>query len=186
ERVAAATARCRPVRYSDESSRGEWPTHGDGSSPCAPPPARITSSTLGEILHPQPAPWLYWVRRMVSDMGSPLKISIRCVILAPGGCRCPRGRMLGDDCGAALSSAAAREDGMGKRVALVLGSGGARGYAHIGVIDELEARGYQICCIAGCSMGAVVGGIHAAGKLAEYRAWIESLDYLDVLRLVDV
>jgi len=74
---------------------------------------------------------------------------------------------------------------MKKRVALVLGSGGARGYAHIGVIEEIERRGYDIACIAGCSMGAVVGGIYAAGKLDEYRNWIESLDYLDVLRLVD-
>lgn len=75
---------------------------------------------------------------------------------------------------------------MSKRVALVLGSGGARGYAHIGVIQELEARGYEIACVAGCSMGAVVGGIYAAGKLDEYREWTESLDYLDVLRLLDV
>ncbi|WP_028634539.1 patatin-like phospholipase family protein [Pseudomonas parafulva] len=75
---------------------------------------------------------------------------------------------------------------MSKRVALVLGSGGARGYAHIGVIEEIERRGYEIACVAGCSMGAVVGGIYAAGKLGEYRHWIESLDYLDVLRLVDV
>ena len=75
---------------------------------------------------------------------------------------------------------------MSKKVALVLGSGGARGYAHIGVIEELEARGYEIGCIAGCSMGAVVGGIYAAGKLREYREWTESLDYLDVLRLLDV
>ncbi len=75
---------------------------------------------------------------------------------------------------------------MKKRIALVLGSGGARGYAHIGVIEELERRGYNIACVAGCSMGAVIGGIYAAGKLPEYRAWIESLDYLDVLRLVDV
>ena len=75
---------------------------------------------------------------------------------------------------------------MKKRVALVLGSGGARGYAHIGVIEELERRGYDIACIAGCSMGAVVGGIYAAGKLDQYRDWIQSLDYLDVLRLVDV
>ncbi len=74
---------------------------------------------------------------------------------------------------------------MGNKVALVLGSGGARGYAHIGVIEELTARGYEISCIAGCSMGAVVGGIYAAGKLEEYREWIESLDYLDMLRLVD-
>lgn len=75
---------------------------------------------------------------------------------------------------------------MSKRIALVLGSGGARGYAHIGVIEELEARGYEIACIAGCSMGAVVGGIYAAGKLDEYRDWTQSLDYLDVLRLLDV
>ena len=75
---------------------------------------------------------------------------------------------------------------MKKRIALVLGSGGARGYAHIGVIEELESRGYDIACIAGCSMGAVVGGIYAAGKLDLYRDWIQSLDYLDVLRLVDV
>ena len=47
---------------------------------------------------------------------------------------------------------------MNKKVALVLGSGGARGYAHIGVIEALEARGYEIGCIAGCSMGAVIGG----------------------------
>ncbi|NQD54772.1 alpha/beta hydrolase [Pseudomonas sp. CM25] len=75
---------------------------------------------------------------------------------------------------------------MSKRVALVLGSGGARGYAHIGVIEEIERRGYDIACVAGCSMGAVIGGIYAAGKLEHYRNWIESLDYLDVLRLVDV
>jgi NTE family protein len=61
---------------------------------------------------------------------------------------------------------------MSKKVALVLGSGGARGYAHIGVIEELQERGYEIGCIAGCSMGAVVGGIFAAGKLREYREWI--------------
>ena len=75
---------------------------------------------------------------------------------------------------------------MRKTVALVLGSGGARGYAHIGVIEELTARGYDIACVAGCSMGAVIGGIYAAGKLDEYRQWTESLDYLDVLRLLDV
>lgn len=75
---------------------------------------------------------------------------------------------------------------MKQSVALVLGSGGARGYAHIGAIEEIERRGYDISCIAGCSMGAVVGGIYAAGKLEEYRHWIERLDYLDVLRLVDV
>lgn len=75
---------------------------------------------------------------------------------------------------------------MVKRVALVLGSGGARGYAHIGVIEELEARGYKIDCVAGCSMGAVIGGVYAAGKLPAFREWVEALDYLDVMRLLDV
>lgn len=74
----------------------------------------------------------------------------------------------------------------GKRVALVLGSGGARGYAHIGVIEELEARGYRVVAIAGCSMGALVGGIYAAGQLGAYRDWVCRLDYFDVLKLVDV
>lgn len=75
---------------------------------------------------------------------------------------------------------------MGRSVALVLGSGGARGYAHIGVIEELERRGYSIECIAGCSMGAVVGGVYAAGGLPAYREWVSGLAYLDVLRLLDV
>lgn len=74
----------------------------------------------------------------------------------------------------------------GNKVALVLGSGGARGYAHIGVIEALEARGFDIISIAGCSMGALIGGIYASGKLPEYRDWVCNLDYLDVLKLVDV
>lgn len=70
-------------------------------------------------------------------------------------------------------------------VALALGSGGAKGLAHIGVIEELEAQGYRITAIAGSSMGALVGGIHAAGKLAVYRDWVGALAKFDVLRLVD-
>lgn len=73
-----------------------------------------------------------------------------------------------------------------KRVALVLGAGGARGYAHIGVIEELEARGYEIVGISGCSMGALVGGLYAAGKLKDYREWVTGLDYFDLFRLVDL
>jgi NTE family protein len=80
----------------------------------------------------------------------------------------------------------AMQRGHNKRVALVLGSGGARGYAHIGVIEELEARGYEIVGISGCSMGALVGGLYAAGKLKEYQEWVTGLDYFDLLRLVDV
>jgi len=78
------------------------------------------------------------------------------------------------------------EQARGRRVALVLGSGGARGYAHIGVIEELAARDYEVVAISGCSMGALVGGVYAAGELEAYRDWVCRLDYFDVLRLVDV
>jgi NTE family protein len=71
------------------------------------------------------------------------------------------------------------------RVALVLGSGGARGYAHIGVIQVLEQRGYEIVAIAGTSMGALVGGLHAAGGLDAYTRWARSLTKNDVWRLLD-
>lgn len=71
------------------------------------------------------------------------------------------------------------------RVALALGSGGARGYAHIGVIEVLEERGYEIVSVAGTSMGAVVGGLHAAGKLDAYSDWVRALTQRDVLRLLD-
>jgi NTE family protein len=71
------------------------------------------------------------------------------------------------------------------RVALSLGSGGARGYAHIGVINELRERGHQIVGIAGSSMGALVGGLEAAGKLDEYAVWASSLTQGAVLRLLD-
>lgn len=73
----------------------------------------------------------------------------------------------------------------GKRVALALGSGGARGYAHIGVIEELQDRGYEIVGIAGSSMGALVGGLQAAGKLDQFAAWAKSLTQGAVLRLLD-
>ena len=59
-----------------------------------------------------------------------------------------------------------------KDVALVLSSGGARGLAHIGVVEELESQDYRITSIAGCSMGALIGGVYAAGKLPEYREWM--------------
>ncbi|MCH9668450.1 MAG: patatin-like phospholipase family protein [Actinomycetia bacterium] len=71
------------------------------------------------------------------------------------------------------------------RVALALGSGGARGYAHIGVINELHERGHEVVGIAGSSMGALVGGLEAAGKLDEYVSWASSLTQGAVLRLLD-
>lgn len=69
---------------------------------------------------------------------------------------------------------------------LVLGAGGARGYAHIGVIEELLAQGFDIRSLSGSSMGALVGGIYAAGKLDAYRDWVTPLQRLDVMRLLDV
>jgi NTE family protein len=73
----------------------------------------------------------------------------------------------------------------GNRIALALGSGGARGYAHIGVIEELRDRGYDIVGIAGSSMGALVGGLQAAGKLDDFADWAKSLTQRAVLRLLD-
>lgn len=72
-----------------------------------------------------------------------------------------------------------------KTVSLVLSSGGARGLAHVGVIEELENRGYEIAEIAGCSAGALVGGMYAAGKMPEFKDWICNLDRLDVFSLMD-
>jgi len=72
-----------------------------------------------------------------------------------------------------------------KRVSLVLGSGGARGYAHIGVIEELEKNGFDICAISGSSMGALIGGFYACGKLQEYKEWVLALDLIDVAKLLD-
>lgn len=71
-------------------------------------------------------------------------------------------------------------------VALVLGSGGARGIAHIGVIRELINQGYEISSISGTSMGALVGGIYAAGKLDEFEAWGRSLSNKDIINLIDI
>ncbi|MDQ7991946.1 MAG: patatin-like phospholipase family protein [Propionicimonas sp.] len=74
---------------------------------------------------------------------------------------------------------------MPTRVALVLGSGGARGYAHIGAIQVLKERGYEIAGISGTSMGALVGGLEASGKLDAYTDWVTGLGPRDVLRLMD-
>lgn len=72
------------------------------------------------------------------------------------------------------------------KIALVLGSGGARGYAHLGVIDELLARGHEIVSISGCSMGALVGGFYAAGALEEFRDFVLPLRRSDVFRYADL
>lgn len=74
---------------------------------------------------------------------------------------------------------------MGKRVALVLGSGGARGLAHIGAIEALEERGYTITSIAGCSMGSIIAGMYAAGQLKEAKEWFLKVDMQLIWRMID-
>lgn len=74
----------------------------------------------------------------------------------------------------------------GKSAALVLGSGGARGLAHIGVISHLLSLGVEISYISGCSMGALVGGIYAAGELEAYEKWVRKLERKDVIGLLDL
>jgi NTE family protein len=68
-----------------------------------------------------------------------------------------------------------------KTVSLVLGSGGARGLAHIGVIKWLEENNYAIKSISGCSIGSLIGGVYVAGKLDELEEWMRSLSKIDVV-----
>lgn len=72
-----------------------------------------------------------------------------------------------------------------KNVALVLSSGGARGYAHIGAIKALERRGYRITSVAGTSIGALIGGIYCAGDLDKVEKWIYKLDNRRIFSLID-
>lgn len=74
----------------------------------------------------------------------------------------------------------------GRRVAVALGAGGARGYAHVGALEVLAERGYEVVAIAGTSMGALVGGVAAAGRLEAYTEWARSLTQREVLRLLDL
>jgi NTE family protein len=73
-----------------------------------------------------------------------------------------------------------------KTVSLVLGSGGARGLAHIGAIHWLEENDYKICSVAGSSIGAVIGGIYAAGKLEDFEQWVCAIRKVDILTLLDL
>lgn len=72
-----------------------------------------------------------------------------------------------------------------RTVSLVLGSGGARGLAHIGVIQSLIEEGFDIRSISGSSIGALIGGIYATGKLEVYTEWVRALERLDIIRLLD-
>lgn len=72
-----------------------------------------------------------------------------------------------------------------KRVALALSSGGPRGFAYIGALEVLQERGYEVAAVAGTSIGALVGGVYAAGRLAEFKEWLLSLDTWKVFSLMD-
>jgi NTE family protein len=70
-------------------------------------------------------------------------------------------------------------------VSLVLGSGGARGLAHIGVIHWLTEHNFEVKSIAGCSIGSLIGGVYAAGKLDQLEQWMVSLTKTDMASLLD-
>ena len=72
-----------------------------------------------------------------------------------------------------------------RKVSLVLGSGGARGLAHIGVIKALEEKGAIIDEVVGCSMGSVIGGFYAYGKLPVFEEWVCSLKKTDIIKYMD-
>lgn len=75
---------------------------------------------------------------------------------------------------------------MCKDISLVLGSGGARGLAHIGVIHWLNENGFKIKSISGCSMGALIGGIYAAGKLDDFEHWVRAITKVEIVKLLDL
>jgi NTE family protein len=72
------------------------------------------------------------------------------------------------------------------RIGVALGSGSARGWAHIGVLQELEAIGIQPQVVAGTSAGALVGAWFARGHLEASEVWVRSLTRRDVLRSMDL
>lgn len=73
-----------------------------------------------------------------------------------------------------------------KTVSLVLGSGGARGLAHIGIIRWLDEHDFKIKSVSGCSVGALIGGIYAAGKLDHFEQWIRAINKVDMVTLLDI
>jgi len=72
-----------------------------------------------------------------------------------------------------------------QNIALVLSSGGARGFAHIGIIEELLKNNFHITSIAGTSMGSIIAGVYAAGKLKEFTDWACSVNRYGLFKLVD-
>ena len=74
---------------------------------------------------------------------------------------------------------------MKKDITLVLSGGGARGIAHIGVIEELLKLNVNIASISGTSMGALIGGIYAVGKLEEFKQWMLKVNRTKIFKLID-
>lgn len=75
---------------------------------------------------------------------------------------------------------------MSRNIALVLSSGGARGVAHIGVIEELQKAGYNITSVAGSSMGALVGGLLANNTLTGFTEFLLGFTKMDVIKFMDL
>lgn len=74
---------------------------------------------------------------------------------------------------------------MKQTISLVLSSGGSKGLAHIGAINELEKQGFQISSVSGSSIGSVIGGLYAMGKLPEYTDWVKTLNKKAIWGLMD-
>ncbi len=74
----------------------------------------------------------------------------------------------------------------GQRIGLALGSGSARGWSHIGIIEALVAAGIEPDIVCGTSIGALVGAAYAAGRLDRLRKWAESITWRQILSMMDV
>ncbi|WP_343556212.1 patatin-like phospholipase family protein [Sphingobacterium sp.] len=74
---------------------------------------------------------------------------------------------------------------LNRKVTLVLGGGGARGLVHIGIIRRLEELGFEIDEVVGCSIGALVGGIYAQGKMDVLEDWMQLLTKKSVFNMMD-
>ena len=72
------------------------------------------------------------------------------------------------------------------RIGIALGSGSARGWAHVGVLRALAREGIEPQIISGCSIGAFVGAVAAAGDLEKLGGWVETLGWQDVVGLMDM
>src|SRR5574343_1494844 len=72
-----------------------------------------------------------------------------------------------------------------REITLILSGGGARGIAHIAVIEALLKKGYVIRSISGTSMGALIGGVYAVGKLEEFKEWLLKVNKQKIFKLID-